>query len=694
MSRKGLPVLNFAPFRKYPTKRIEQKFTDDRQVCHSCVSGVCCQNQDAIALTSFDIFRLAAFFNMAPAEFMLNFTQDKFDGEDDWRHGWNDNPKSSIVTWLRRRENYAASPCLFLKYIRDPDGTPRRVCSVHDARPLSCREYYFIHCKTRGTGELASLLAEGFEKVRDGEITEEMVDAELVRFREHNFQTATLTESMEYAFWIEMKCVINMDQANVEGSNSYSMADYQDPIDEKLNRVLSVKYLRSEECYGPKPRDEQLMPYTSGLSFAGSPEYDRIMTVLRTPPSSGLYRWGSYPHFIGVRTMFPGVKYADVFPTIPTAEMNAFLASIPPLQLFPAHDLPEVRSITQRDVYTAILKGYNHLIRFASHVVALDPILEYDPPGTIERELFSMIASFETSLNPYVANNPYLQPVKQHMAKVTIELLEEGLAEATAPEKIFDCLRSLFPLQMAGAALSRDLQRRVKAINLAVHAKLRKNRLELYLYPENPVEARRLAGKSLGNKAGCQAWNELFQRVLDMRHAATAGFKRIDLSTFYQQTLDELEALPLRESYGTNLFEIVKHLACSMTSYHQIAYQDMPYRDAADRLVVYGIRLFNWMEEKGNENLRCEKIAELPMVYRGLGLSYNQDRSFGLIVHRLLKSQLPDGSWATNPTAENLPDSQGAYLNTLYCITWACLNGLRPLRNDRLNPENATLDLI
>lgn len=37
---------------------------------------------DATALTGFDIFRLAAFFYMSPAEFMLTFRQDEVDGED------------------------------------------------------------------------------------------------------------------------------------------------------------------------------------------------------------------------------------------------------------------------------------------------------------------------------------------------------------------------------------------------------------------------------------------------------------------------------------------------------------------------------------------------------------------------------------------------------------------------------------
>jgi hypothetical protein len=82
MSGRALPVLNFTPFRKYPTKLAEQEFDDDRNVCGRCLSGVCCSSEDPVYLTSFDVFRLAAFFDLSPAEFLLKFTQERFDGED------------------------------------------------------------------------------------------------------------------------------------------------------------------------------------------------------------------------------------------------------------------------------------------------------------------------------------------------------------------------------------------------------------------------------------------------------------------------------------------------------------------------------------------------------------------------------------------------------------------------------------
>jgi Fe-S-cluster containining protein len=692
MSSRELPVLNFAPFRNYPTKREQQEFTDDRQVCHGCLSGVCCSNQDPIALTAFDILRLASFFDMSPARFMLTFTQDEFDGEaEDYRRERSNDPDTSVVTWLRRRTNLATSPCVFLKYIREPDGTPRRICSVHEGRPLSCREFYFDPCKVRGTGELASLLAEGLEKIRDGEITDERVDAELAKFGAHDSETATLAENMAYFFWVEMKCAVNMEQANIEGSNSYEMTDYQDPIDEKLNRVLSTKYLRFEEAYGAKPHDEQLMPYTAGLSFARSAEFERIMAVVSTPPSSGLYALGNYPHYVGLRTMIPGVKHSALFPVIPDAEIDSFLDATVPALLFPHHDLPEVRAITQRDVYAALLKAFKHLIRFSSYVVALDPILEDERPGTIEVELFKMLASFETSLNPYIAANPYLQPIKHHMAKVALDLLEEDLAAAKTPEDVFDCLRLSCILQTIESTLPLALFERVEAVNQLLQTKLRKDEPELYVRLDNPVEARRAAGKRLRFD---RAWEDWRRQILDMRYAAFAGFNRIELEAFYRRSIDDLGKIPFRKGYVARLRDIVEGLAESMSFNHRIASQDMSYKDEAKRLAAYAARLFDWMEKGREENVASNSVTELlPSVYKHLGLSYNDDRRFGLAIKRLLDSQLADGSWKTNPRVGHEPDSQGEYLELMYRATWAAVDALRPLRNDALNPANAALGL-
>jgi Fe-S-cluster containining protein len=680
--KRELPVLSFAPFRKYPTRQEQQQYDDSREVCRNCVSGGCCSSEDPVYLTSFDVFRLAAFFDMSAATFMLDFTQERFDDpeSDAIRRKLIDDPDCSIVTYLRRRENAPTSPCIFLKYVRDPDGLPRRICSVHDGRPLACREFYAHHCRLRVTGELAALQAEGFEKVRDGEITEELVDAKLATFGQHDPQRAALSVNMEYFFWLEMKRALNMDRANVEGANSYEARDFQDPIDIKLNRLLSSKYLRFEEKYGLRPRDEQLMPYAAGQGFVGSPDYERIMKILRSSPSDSLYALGNYPIHVGVRMALTGVRHPTKFSVIPDADTNTFLHDIPHVVLFPRHHLCEVRRITLRDIYAAILKGFNHLLRFASYVAAMENILEFYEPGFVESELLLMIAGFETSLNPFIARNSYFQPVKEYAARIVADCLERKITTATLPKAVFDNFRFLCRLQTIVPSLPADLQSRFELAATTVNAKLQKETPELYISAQNPVLARSQAGKHLRVK---RAWVEWFDQVLDMRYAAMAGFARIDLSDHYRQSLNDLEKIPFCKSYVLDLYDVVSNLACSMSFHDTIAHQEMPYQDVAARLAAYSVGLFNRMEDMDGETSDCEIGAGfLSPIYKGLGLSYSSDPSFGLITYRLLDSQLPDGSWQTDPLTERVAATQAEYLCTHYRVTWACVDGLRPLRND------------
>jgi hypothetical protein len=289
-----------------------------------------------------------------------------------------------------------------------------------------------------------------------------------------------------------------------------------------------------------------------------------------------------------------------------------------------------------------------------------------------------MVIEFETSLNPYIANNPYFHAVKQEMAKAAIDLLEEQLATAMTPEQVFNCLRSLTVLKVAIVTLPLNIQIRVKAIDSTIKERLRKDNLDLYISMDNQIEIRRAAGKPLGLNRCRRAWDLWFQSVLDMRIAAFADFDRIDLTTFYRRSVIDLDKLPFRRNYIAGLCNIIKCLSQSMTFNHRIPYQEMPYKDAADKLVTYAFRLFNWLEET-EEGGDCQKIAALASaINMKQGLSHNHDRNFGLITYRLINGQLPDGSWETNLRAEGAPISQAEYLEMLYRPTWACINALRP----------------
>lgn len=690
MAGKALPVLNFAPFRKYPAKLAHQEYADERQVCGNCLSGACCTTEDPIYLTSFDVFRLAAFFDISPAEFLLRFTQDSFDNEDSelTRRPWIDNPESSKVTYLRRRANTPVSPCIFLKYIREADGTPRRICSVHDARPLSCREFYFEHCKTRGTGEMASLLAEGFEMVRDGEITEELVAERLASFGGHDPSVARVAESLEYTFWVEMKRALEMEQANLEGSNSYRMADYQDPIDEKLNRVLSARYLRFEESYGPKPNGEQLMPYTSGLSFVASPERARIMKLIRNRPASGLFERGDFPFHVAMRTMVSGVRHAGLFNTISNEAAEKFLSRIAPSPLFPDHTLPEVRSITERDVSAAMLRGFNHLIRYSSYVATMGDLLEGEPPGLLEMNLLETLAGFETN-TIYTAHISNFQPIKQYLASQATGLLEDLLHASGKPSDDFAIHRTLCRLRPALSHLSPDMRKRFESVAVVVRQKLKRDNLKLYVRADNPIATRQALGKRL-NAPG--AWAEWERQTLDMRYAQMAGFKGLNLPAYYRRAINELEKIPFKKSYGVELFRIMSSLSRSMSfdNSEQNAGQRAP-REAV-RLASYSGRLFEWMDEVwGRENLDIEIIAGFSAsLFKGAAAGNDLAQTKGLILHQLLRSQMPDGSWATNPPARDVEDWQVDYLYKMHSVTCACLDGLPVNVKGRVYADNVT----
>lgn len=676
MSGRQLPVLNFAPLRKYPSKLAQQEFDDERLVCHSCLSGDCCSSEDPIYLTSFDVFRLAAFFDLTPSDFLLTFTQERFDGEDSEleRRPWIDDPESSKVTYLRRRGSTPKSPCVFLKYIREQDGTPRRVCGVHDARPLSCREYYYSHCKTRVTGELAALISEGYEKVRDGEITEEMADAALARLGAQDFPPARAAESMEYAFWFEIKRVLNMERADTEGGRSYDASLYQDPIDEKLNRVLSAKYLRFEEDYGPEPIGEQLMPYTSGLGFKESEERARIMKIVREPPSSGLYAPGEYPFYFGLRTLMPGAGHAEVFPAIPDAEVETLLSGVPPAPLFPGHDVPEVRAVTRRGVYASLLKGLNHLIRFSSFLAAMGNVLEEEPAGVLELELLTTISALESSPDPLLlARNPRVEPVRLYLATLGIELLEEQASSAKRPAEVFAVQRKLCSVGSAAATLPTDLRGRFDAVTNVVLDSLRKGRLDNYVVLGNTVAARRLAGKRLTVRGAWAAWE---RTALDVSCAGRAGFDGLALPAYYAASMDELEEVPFRASYAMSLWRVMVSMARGMNLEGGRPRAASPLGDTAARLASYGSKLFGWMDETwGHENLAVETIAGFALSMRG-GQGKDHDRSLGLVVRRLLDAQLPDGSWGADLLPSDSQTMQAEYLLRQCRIARDCMAGL------------------
>ncbi len=389
-----------SPFRIFPTRPSEQRFASDHAVCGECLAGSCCSSEDPIYITAFDILRLSAFFDLSPADFMLRFTQDRFEGEDSElkRRAWIDDSSTSVVTYLRRRANYPTSPCIFLKYIRSEDGVPRRVCSIHPARPLSCREYYFDTCKTRWTGELAAIHSRALLLAASGRVSIAEADQALAQFGGLDPATAPIGNQLEFAFWTEVRRALDIESANTESANTFDISAYQDPIDAKLNRLLSTANLRLEEKYGPVPHGEQLHAYEAGRSFPASDDYRRLMRITGSRGKARLFAKGDYPHYVANRFLVPGAAAPTRFPTMSPRRLERILKRY--------HD-PR-----QRIVLLAAFRASDALVRFIAFSIGIGKLLEFAPPGTIERDILFVLSRIESSKHPCWSLHPGLARAK------------------------------------------------------------------------------------------------------------------------------------------------------------------------------------------------------------------------------------------------------------------------------------------
>ena len=401
-------------FRVFPTRSDRQRFVTDADACGSCLGGTCCQSEDAIYLTALDVLRLATYLDLSPPEFFRRFTQERFaEGPlEPYRRVTIDDPESSVVTYLRRRSNRSFSPCIFLKYVREPDGLPRRVCGVHPARPLACREYYHHHCKTRATGELAALQAHTFEMIRNGAITLDMAETQRTRLAPLLTAEAPMSAWLEYAVWTEARRALQPDAANEDGAGSYPIDEYQDPMPEKINRLLSKPQVRLEERYGWVPHGEQLQPFTHGSAFAASADCRRIMRLVAEPPSHGLFEDGDYPFFAANRLTIAGMRPPTQFALLSTAQRRSLLRTIRDTAIFPSDRNPSVRATTTHEIWRASLAAADALVTFAGYVAALGQVLETEPRGTFEWEILNVMHQLAATRHPLVRRHPGLGQVR------------------------------------------------------------------------------------------------------------------------------------------------------------------------------------------------------------------------------------------------------------------------------------------
>jgi len=625
--------LRFGSYRKYPSSGDRQApFEDERDVCAHCLSGACCSSEGPIALTSFDILRLAAFFDMSPADFLATFTQDRFDGEnsDERRRPWIDSPGSSVVTFLRRRANYPTSPCIFLKYIHDGDKTPRRVCSVHPARPLACREYYYDTCKKRVTGELAVVLSQGLEMVRQGKITTELLESNRKRLQPAK-DGESLATKWQYAFWSEMRRALDIEQANNEGANSYPITEYQDPLDEKLSRLLSKRHLRFEEKYGPRPHGEQLQPYSAGLSFKGSPDYERILRIVRTAPTAGLFEDQDYPHDVGMRTLMPGVRLAADF------------------------GRARVRTTRGGPYAGAIVRGWNFLLGLAAHAAHTEHLIETEPWGAFELALLEALLPFDSALQRRVAGTTCLRGAQQWAGAVASQVLQEThrslAASAAGPKAWLQFYASV--ARLVSGTPPRALGRLVRMLRLEAArrpAARQRRGFERQLRPLGPRTP------ELGNK--------LIERIAYLRGLAVLGSSR-QSNRIHAAVSQCLDLLPFCESQPAGAFEALDAFARGGP-----LWPPPLRRRAADLAFRWAMRADAEAPWEGQPLLRWAGVCAR------LGIAGAGTPGFSRSIAHILSSQSPDGSWATDLQPERLPEWQGAYQRGAVHLTSAAVEGL------------------
>jgi Fe-S-cluster containining protein len=291
-------------YRLYPVADPDRHrvYKDEKSVCGDCVSGACCSSEGPIAVSAFDILRLATHLDLAPEAFLKLFTQDAFDGCPFDPATIIDDAKNSTVTYLRRRGPEAFSPCIFLKYVSTPGEVPRRQCSVHDARPLACREYYFDTCKTRWTGELALSMADAYRQLEAGRISAATGRARLRALQIEN-RPKSMRQRWQGAIWTEVVRAACPEQANNEGTVFPSLPSMQRPVKVKLAHMLNKSYLRFEEKYGPVPHDEQLQPYSTASLDSG--ERARLLRIASRRAAPRLFNGQDYPYIAGARFLSP-----------------------------------------------------------------------------------------------------------------------------------------------------------------------------------------------------------------------------------------------------------------------------------------------------------------------------------------------------------------------------------------------------
>jgi hypothetical protein len=346
-------------------------------------------------------------------------------------------------------------------------------------------------------------------------------------------------------------------------------------------------------------------------------------------------------------------------------EVERFLGSLPAAaRPFPSHPDRRVRRITLRDLYRATLGGIDHLVATALGTAAAD-----------RRDLLAFGAGLSTSLNPFLAHNPSVVDLLGRIVPPLVEEAMDSTPDGAEDLYLLGFLQIALPLlPSAQRAASRRLLRRAAT-------RLRHAAPSVYVSDESPLLARRRGRR----RPGESPWDAWFFQVVEARFAHSLGLD-LDVDAFYRRTTRELLAIPFEESSALELFNVLTHAIFGLGAYHTIPLAGVP---TAGRLAGHGLRFLDWLEghPEGDD---VEVLAECAdAFFKATSRGYGSHPRFGSIVAKILDSQRADGGWAP---VESGGDSEALYRS--YHPSWVCVDALRPLALDLLNPENCALGLV
>lgn len=368
---------------------------------------------------------------------------------------------------------------------------------------------------------------------------------------------------------------------------------------------------------------------------------------------------------------------------IPSAEIDRFVGSIPRNSyLFPEHPDRRVRKIALRDVYRSVLRGLRFIV---------DLLNDHDIEDL--RNLFAIFVNLQTSLNPFLSKNPYFRTITATLAQQIAGEVEDEISDD------YEDVMLLCDLHHAVPALPARQRRSLKGLLRRAEECLHKDDPYRYVLKDNPVTEAFRAGDNIaltekdldGGDPEETIWALWMYQVLEVGCCAFLGFD-VDVERFYERTVLEIVEIPFREGYEIDLVNVMTHASYGMTLFNR---RPMFGNAAATRLAAHGVKLFEWLERNSLSNDDAELLAEfLDGFLKGPSLGYNSDPCFGTITERVLDSQEAEGNWAPVELDDDDYDNATDYLYDLYHPTWACIDGLRPMKNDLLNPENGRLGLI